>query len=195
MKTILLALILLAAWYHFYNIETAPPIGPGIKGGPSPYQTALAPNTFDFKGVTLTEKASFSLTAKVLSAEHYYFDRHSKLSSLDVVLGWQELSDEEVVSQIQFSQSERQYKWVSNSSTISNQEIQTSTANIHLIPATEAISKQLKQLKIGNIIYVNGLLVDVSNPSGWHWKTSLSRTDTGKHSSEILYLTELEIIE
>jgi hypothetical protein len=40
---------------------------------------------------------------------------------------------------------------------------------------------------------LQGLLVDVDHPSGWRWRTSLSRDDTGGGSCEIVYLQEIEI--
>jgi hypothetical protein len=35
--------------------------------------------------------------------------------------------------------------------------------------------------------------VDIDHPSGWHWRTSLSRKDTGGGSCEIVYLEDFEI--
>ncbi|MCF6345659.1 MAG: hypothetical protein L3J00_04215, partial [Thiomicrorhabdus sp.] len=105
------------------------------------------------------------------------------------------LSDEKILNQIDFSQSSRQYQWNAPTQVLTEQEIQKTSSNIHLIPANDDVAQRLKQLKIGQIIYLSGTLVDVNNPSGWNWKTSLTRTDTGKKSSEILYLTEFEIIE
>ncbi len=196
MKTLILVLLLLGAWYHFYYIETLPNTHSDATVDMGPFQhTITPPKKFEFKGVTLVEKANFSLTAKVLSAERYYFDRHSSLSSMDIVVGWFNLSNDTILNDIKFLQSDRGYQWQSNSEIVTNQEILRTTSNIHLIPATDEIAQQLKQIKIGQVIYLEGRLVDVENPSGWNWKTSLSQTDTGKNSSEILYLTELNIIE
>ncbi len=195
MKTIIFLLILAGAWYHFYYIGTMPNSGSNTTVDAGPFQSNVAPKKFEFKEVTLTEKASYSVTAKVLSAERYYFDRHSKISTMDVVIGWYNLSDESILDQIEFSQSDRQYQWHAPTQVLSEQEIVSTSSNIHLIPANDEIAQQLKQLKIGQIIYLNGVLVDVDNPLGWHWKTSLEGTDTGKNASEILYLTEFEIVE
>ncbi len=196
MKTLILVLLLLGAWYHFYYIETLPNTQSDATVDTGPFQHTTPPlNKFKFKDVTLIEKASFSLTAKVLSAERYYFDRHSSLSSMDIVVGWFNLSNDIILNDMKFLQSDRGYQWQSNSEAVTNEEILRTTSNIHLIPATDKIAQQLKKIKIGQVIYLEGSLVDVENPSGWNWKTSLSQTDTGKNSSEILYLTELNIIE
>ncbi|VAW49789.1 hypothetical protein MNBD_GAMMA04-785 [hydrothermal vent metagenome] len=195
MKTVIFLLILAGAWYHFYYIETVANSGSSTTVDTSPFQDQVPYKKFEFKDVTLTPKASYSVTARVISAERYYLDRNSNISTLDVLVGWYNLSDEAILKQIKFSQSDRQYKWHAPTQVLSEQEIQTTSSNIHLIPANDEIAEQFKQLKIGQIIYLNGTLVDVNNPSGWSWKTSLNRTDTGKNSSEILYLTEFEIVE
>ena len=195
MKTVIFLLILAGAWYHFYYIEALPESNSNTTVDAEPFQHQVPAKKFEFKGVTLTPKASYSVTARVISAERYYLDRNSNISTLDVVIGWFNLSDEAILKQIEFSQSDRKYKWHALTQELSEEEIQKTSSNIHLIPANDDIAQQLKQLKIGQIIYLNGTLVDVNNPSGWSWKTSVSRTDTGKNSSEILYLTEFEIVE
>ncbi|VAW48977.1 hypothetical protein MNBD_GAMMA04-1708 [hydrothermal vent metagenome] len=195
MKTVIFLLVLAAAWYHFYYIETLPNSNSDTTVDAGPFQDKVKTNKFEFKDVILTEKATYSVTARVLSAERYYLDRNSNISNLDVLIGWYNLSNESILNQIEFSQSSRQYQWHAPTQVLSEQEIQTSSSNLHLIPENDDIAQQLKRLKIGQIIYLNGILVDVNNPSGWHWKTSLSRSDTGKHSSEILYVTEFEIVD
>lgn len=195
MKTIIFLLILAGTWYHFYYIETLPNSNSENTVDAGPFQYKTEDKKFDFKDVTLTEKATYSVTAKVISAERYYLDRHSNVSTMDVVIGWYNLSNEKILNQIEFSQSDRQYQWHAPTQVLTDKEIQTTSSNLHLIPANDEIAQQLKQLKIGHIIYLSGTLVDVHNPSGWSWKTSLTRTDTGKKSSEILYLTEFEIVE
>ncbi|MCF6253983.1 MAG: hypothetical protein L3J38_04465 [Thiomicrorhabdus sp.] len=195
MKTIIFLLILAAAWYHFYYIETVPLSGSKATVDAGPFQYKVAGKKFEFKDVTLLEKATYSVTAKVLSAERYYFDRHSNLSTWDVLIGWYNLSDETILNQIEFSQSDRQYQWHAPTQVLSEQEIQRTSSNIHLIPENEEIAQKLKQIKIGQIIYLNGTLVDVDNPSGWHWKTSVNQNDTGKKAGKILYLKEFEVVE
>ncbi|HIE40154.1 MAG TPA: hypothetical protein EYP76_01840, partial [Thiomicrorhabdus sp.] len=139
MKTFIFLLLLLGSWYHFYYIETLPNTQSDATVDTGPFQHTVPSKKFEFKDVTLIEKASFSLTAKVLSAERYYFDRHSSLSSMDIVVGWFNLSNDIILSDIKFLQSDRGYQWQSNSDIVTNQEILRTTSNIHLIPATDEI--------------------------------------------------------
>jgi hypothetical protein len=63
-----------------------------------------------------------------------------------------------------------------------------------MIPGSSWLEKELKQIRHGDIVQLNGYLVDVDADSGWHWRTSLSRDDSGNGACEIVYL-ESVIIE
>jgi hypothetical protein len=62
-----------------------------------------------------------------------------------------------------------------------------------MIPAYSFIRKKLKGVRVGDIVRLQGKLVDIDHPSGWHWRTSLRRDDTGGGSCEIVYLEDIEI--
>jgi hypothetical protein len=64
---------------------------------------------------------------------------------------------------------------------------------MHMIPARKSIERQLKDLRPGNIVVLEGYLVDVDHPSGWRWRTSLSRTDTGNGACEIVYVESITV--
>jgi len=48
-------------------------------------------------------------------------------------------------------------------------------------------------VRVGDIVRLRGKLVDIDHPSGWHWRSSLRRDDTGGGSCEIVYLEDIEI--
>lgn len=60
-----------------------------------------------------------------------------------------------------------------------------------MIPARKDIARSLKKLRQGDIITLRGYLVDVDHDSGWYWRTSTSRTDTGSGACEIVYVESL----
>ena len=64
---------------------------------------------------------------------------------------------------------------------------------MHMIPATRTIGRKLKSLRVGDIIKLDGLLVDVDHDSGWFWRTSMSRMDTGAGACEIVFVESLSV--
>jgi len=134
------------------------------------------------------------VSAKVISAERYYFDYEARVSPVDFALGWGPMSDESILEQIDIWQEGRWYKWTSDSMPISKQEIILNSSNMHMIPETDAIAKELKRIRNGDLVSISGMLVDVRSGSSWKWKTSTSRSDTGPTACEIVFVKSIEII-
>jgi hypothetical protein len=49
---------------------------------------------------------------------------------------------------------------------------------------------RLRSVAGGDIIELRGYLVEVTAPDGWHWRSSLSRTDSGDGACELMWVTE-----
>ena len=142
----------------------------------------------------ITPRAEFEIRARVLSRENYRLGSEADLSPLDLALGWGVMSDQAVLDRIEISQGSRwYYTRYDLPAPVSDQAIIHNSGNMHMIPAQNRISKKLKGIRVGDIVRLQGMLVDVDHPSGWHWRTSLSRSDTGGGSCEIVYLEEIEI--
>jgi len=142
----------------------------------------------------LTSRAEFEIRARVLSRKNYSWGSEADLSPVDLALGWGVMSDQAVIDQIEISQGSRwYYTRYQLPAPISDTEIIQNSGNMHIIPAQSRIEKKLKQVRVGDIVRLRGRLVDIDHPSGWHWRTSLSRDDTGGGSCEIVYLEDIEI--
>ena len=70
--------------------------------------------------------------------------------------------------------------------------VESHTANMHMIPAGDEIASGLTSLRPGHIVRLKGYLIEVRSPEGWHWRSSLTRTDTGRGACEIVYVESLE---
>ncbi|WP_019556250.1 hypothetical protein [Thiomicrorhabdus arctica] len=194
MKKIVLLIVLLLAWRHFYYIPDAPKMGPGAFASGSPSQENISIDPFRFNGYTLTPRASFDVIAKVISVERYYFDYEARVSPVDFVLGWGPMSDESILEQIDISQDGRWYKWTSDSMPITKEEIMQNSSNMHMIPENDAIAEALKRVRNGDLVSISGILVDVKSGSSWKWKTSTSRSDTGS-TGEIVFIKSIKRID
>ena len=127
------------------------------------------------------------------SAEHYAFGREADLAPVDLALGWGAMSDEAVLSKIKISQSNRFYYWHVDAFPIAREQIESNSANMHMIPATSAIEETLESIRPGQIIKLSAYLVEVKAADGWHWRSSLSRTDTGSGACELVYVKALSV--
>lgn len=195
MKNLLLLIFLIAAAWKLFVSDTVE-LGPGVKVLQAPIQQMVSGEQgFDFKGYQITRLASFDLKAKILSKEAYSLGRESDLSPVDLALGWQNMSDEKVLTQIDISQSNRWYHWHVKQFPIPRKEIETQSANMHLVPANDLVEDMIELAKQGQIIEIRGSLIRVESDDNWHWQSSLTRDDTGAHACELVYVDSFNIIE
>lgn len=194
MKNVLLLLFVITACWKLLGGDAVVELGPGVLVSDDPKQTAiLAGKPFDVKSYQITPLASFVIKAKVLSKNSYLLGRESDLSPIDLALGWKKMSDEAVLNQIVITQSGRWYHWQVDDFPIPRIEIETQSANMHLIPASNAIESMIKQVKQGQIIDMRGYLVRVDAKDGWHWLSSLTRNDTGAHACELVFVESFNV--
>ena len=161
-----------------------------------------APKQVDVRGVAsvtmdeyeLTPRAEFEIRARVLSRKNYRWGSEADLSPVDLALGWGVMSDQAVIDRMEISQGSRwYYTRYELPAPVPDMEIIQNSGNMHMVPAQKWIRKKLKGVRVGDIVRLRGRLVDIDHPSGWHWRTSLRRDDTGGGSCEIVYLEEIEI--
>lgn len=165
----------------------------GEIAGTQPIQNPVNQSQFSINGYQITPLQSFEVEARVLSKKHYSFGRAADLAPVDLALGWGRMSDQAILKDIEISQSNRFYHWRVVKFPIPRREIETQSANMHMIPADKQIESSLKSIKPGQIVKFSGYLVQVQADDGWHWKSSLSREDTGAGACELVYVKRLAI--
>lgn len=160
----------------------------------SPVQTAIFhAKPFLFRDYTVTPVAEFEIKALVLSSAQYIWGRESKLAPVDLALGWGPMSDGKVLKDLDITQGNRWYFYHYQHIPIPDGEIIAHSANMHLMPATPQIARMIKKAKKGDVVAFKGYLVNVKADDGWNWNSSLSRTDTGGHSCELVWVDEFNI--
>ena len=197
MKRALYLLLLLAlalAWRDWSHREIVHQ--PGVLVAELPRQLpADASAIIRLRDYSLTPRARFELRARVLSREDYRWDTGSGLAPMDLALGWGAMSDQAVLDRIEISQGARWYfTRYDPPAPLSDRDIIRHSSNMHVVPADAAILGRLRELRRGDLVWLSGLLVDADHDSGFRWRTSLSREDTGDGSCELFYV-ERVIIE
>ncbi len=78
---------------------------------------------------------------------------------------------------------------------IPGSEIITHSANMHMIPASDEVEETLLSAIRGDIVDLQGYLVEVHGEKGWKWVSSLRRDDTGDGSCELVYVEKATVRE
>ena len=167
----------------------------GVLVPTEPSQTSFSnKNSFKHNGYKISPQAKFDITARVLGRENYRLGRESDLSPIDLALGWKNMSDQRVLEKMEISQSNRFYFWRVKDYPIPRNEIVSSSANMHMIPANSVVASKLGEVHKGHVVRLKGYLVNISADDGWSWNSSLERTDSGNGACEIIWVEQAEII-
>lgn len=187
MLRLLLGLLLTIAVAHVWwsDREIARPPGPVAPAEPVQENLKAGP-TWEIAGHAVTALARFAITARVLGSERYRRDREAALAPIDLALGWGPMSDSRVLADIDISQYGRFYFWETSEPLIDPSEIISHSANMHLIPASDAVRETLFDARRGHVVALRGWLVEVTDDDGWRWKSSLRRDDDGGGACEIV---------
>jgi hypothetical protein len=188
-----IALALYIAWGGWHWLATRPVHPPdGVLALEDPQQVDLDHGTQIRMGRwTLTERASYHITARVLGSETYHFDALADLVPEDLALGWGPMSDNRILRGIDISQSNRFYYWHSTSLPVPRDVIVAHSANTHVIPRSPAVATLLSRIRQGQVVTLTGALVDGRRNDGMWIKTSMSRTDSGAGACEVLLVSDV----
>jgi hypothetical protein len=191
LKILLLLYVLWGGWNWFANRPLHPP--DGVLAGNDPEQTDLpSGDQLRVGRWTLTMRADYRITARILGREPYHFDALADLVPEDLALGWGPMSDNRILRTMDISQSNRFYYWSAPAhSSIARESIITHSANTHVIPQNSLIRKQLSGLHPGQVVTLSGELVDAVRDDGMWIRTSLTRSDTGPGACEVLLVNDV----
>ena len=173
-------------------------IEPGIVAPEEPVQINLEKQSvIHHKEYRLLPLATFSVTARVLGKERYRFDRGAGLAPFDLALGWGKMSDVSVTEPLQINQAVRRVRlwWDLEDLKIPRRELEMSSSNMHIVPATDEVKRTLKKISSGDVITFSGYLVEARDDGGFQWRSSMSREDRGDGACELVYVEELTILE
>ncbi len=190
----LAAVLGFAGWMYWNGRPVAQP--PGILAPEEPLQTEPASGeSWSFRSYQLTSLAQFQIRARVLGTERYRFDRAAELSPVDLALGWGPMSDSRVLAALTIRQQDRFYFWSASTMPIPAGEVISHSANMHLIPATDAVAKRLLGAKVGQLVELRGQLVRAEGRDGFRWVSSLTRMDSGDGACEVIWVEAARVAD
>jgi hypothetical protein len=168
---------------------------PGVLVAADPEQRVIESDALIERGeFRLRPRAEFNATVRILHREDYFAGPLAKLVPTDFAVGWGPMSDSAVLANIEISQGNRFYFWRTENWPIGRADIETHSANWHVIPEDAEVSGVLGRLRAGSVVELRGQLVDIEGGEGG-MRTSLSRGDTGAGACEILLAESARITE
>jgi hypothetical protein len=189
-------LMVTGGWQGWHNWRLRPVHPPdGLLAPDDPLQSDLVNAPAVVHGHwTLTPRARYDITARILSREDYSFDALADLVPEDLALGWGGMSDNRILRLLKIGQGSRFYSFrVIAPLPFSAQEAGYHSANTHVIPTDSFVRSQLAGLRVGQVVHLEGLLVDGVRADGYNFHTSLTRHDTGAGACEVMLVEHVEV--
>lgn len=143
------------------------------------------------RGFLIEAVAGYEIEALVLSARQYRLARFGRVVPMDLALGWGPMSQPDVLRRLKIQQAHRWYlyRW-QDPPPIPKDEMEHHSANVHILPATDAIYRDLRRLGPGDRVRLVGRLVNVSDDRG-EMRTSRSREDRAGGACEVMWVDEV----
>jgi len=139
----------------------------------------------------IAPRATYDISAKVVAREHFLAGSGA-LIPWDLALVWGPLVDEPYRSKLSFFQYARIITASWRVGSFDRDLINAHMANNHLIPATPGVLRAIAHIRTGDIVRLEGDLVDATAP-GFEWRTSLTRTDTGLGACETIWVKAVTV--
>jgi hypothetical protein len=197
-KIAVLAALAWGSWDAWRTRPADPP--PGILAPSPPDQQPLNPDSAAARALPrgdweLLPRARYSITARLLSRQGYRFDSMAEVSPLDFALGWGPMSDTRVLEALRIGQGGRFFSlsW-RETPPLPAETLMQHSANVHIIPANSGIARRLDRVRRGEIVRLEGRLVDGERGDGMEFRTSLTRSDTGGGACEVLLVEDLAVL-
>ena len=168
-------------------------------GTSEPIQTDSHREPFDLarggRRFRLTPRARWDESATVESVDRYHWGPAAALIPEDLALAWGPVLLPPYAGHVRYSQMNRWYFYGYSDPSLDRNVIRLHSANTHLIPATSRIRAASGCISKGDMVRLEGWLVDADgiDEPDFHWRTSLSRADEGPESCETVYVERLTI--
>ncbi|MFO1454954.1 MAG: hypothetical protein U1F18_01800 [Steroidobacteraceae bacterium] len=191
-------LVVALGWSGWHWLASRPQHWPpGVVAPDEPLQREL--ETDDARprrraSFTATPRARLAAAVRVLSKEGYRVDPLAAAVPFDLAVGWGPMSDSAVIARLDISQSARFYSWRhAGAPPLPDREINRHSANWHVVPGNADVKRALARVRVGDIVELEGLLVDLWRDDGGQARTSLRRDDTGAGACEIIWVERLSV--
>lgn len=211
LMTIAVAALMLVALFSFQEksmaLDSNSLVSYGIDAGSIPFQNDVPLFSlnleYDNSEAVLTGGETYSISARAWSTREYS-DSISDIVPYDMLLAWGDMADDEAGDQLSWTQSDRKGQVSgmlggSDGFDVSSDYVVTHVSNNHLVPANDRIREALSDIEPGDMIRIQGRLVDIKVYTGdghaYTMSTSRNRADQGDGACEIIYVESLKINE
>ena len=151
----------------------------------------LAPTV---EGQSIEVLQPFKGDFRILGSKIYTDDPQAKFSPIDYAVSWGLFAEPEIARHITVNQYDRYLNWKMDRVPVPTEVAMQMVSNMHIIPANPEIAAKIKKVKRGDLVRLQGELVEVKDQD-LVWTSSLTPTDTGDGACEVFRVSSIQWIE
>lgn len=151
----------------------------------------LAPVSEDQK-ISVLE--SFEGEFRILGSKEYKDDAQAQFSPIDYAVTRGIFTEPEIARQISINQYDRYLNWKMARPPIPPRLATQLVSNMHIIPANPEIAAEIKKVKRGDLIRLEGDLVQI-NAKDLVWKSALDWNGVGDGACKLIRVDSIKWIE
>ena len=211
LSPIIFLIILVLAGVTIYAFKPSKGERRALSGLEEPVQSKLKKEdgtgtSFEKAGydVTVNYLYKYEVDALVLSTKDYKgLGIQDSLSPKDIGVAWGKVAENNLAIDFQWSQSNRFLNWYVDDINVlapvgGPDGVTQSCSNNHIIPADDNVKSQLKKVKMGDHVQIEGYLISLNGVDSkghtFTWNSSTSRTDSGDGACEVIYATKISVV-
>ena len=131
---------------------------------------------------------------RILGSKIYTDDEQAKFSPIDYAVSWGLFAQPEIARTIAVNQYDRYLNWKMPKVPVPVEQAMQMVSNMHIVPASPEIAEQIKQVKRGDLVRLQGELVEIKDQD-LVWRSSLTPTDIGDGACEVFRVNSIQWIE
>jgi len=194
LKHIFLIIVLIFSYFLWEQRPVR--YGGGITVESKPMVDRIAfPNAIETENYAIIPRYKIEGTVRIIAKKRYWLDDMRHISSVDLLLAWDRMSDEDLLRQMLVKINDRSYQVQMTKPPFQRGNIHENLIMAHSIPASEQISDKLKSIRRGQLIHFSGYIVNIENRTGNEWISPVRNHWPQQRSSQWIWFEDLEFIE
>jgi len=136
----------------------------------------------------------FSGEFRILGSKEYQDDEQAKFSPIDYAVTRSRFTEPAIARQISINQYDRFLNWKMARPPIDPRLATQLVSNMHIIPGNPEIAKQIKKVKRGDLVRLQGDLVQI-NADNLVWKSALDWNGVGDGACRLIRVDSIQWVE
>jgi len=170
--------------------------GPGVVAESKPDIAGIDfPNPIETNNFIITPKFEIEGKVRVIAKNRYWFEDMSHVSPFDLLLSWDRMSDEDLLTRMLVQIDNRSYHVQMTKPPYQRGNIHEHLLMTHTIPATEIIQDKISSLRRGQLVSFSGYVVDIENRLGDKWVSPVHDGLPANRSSQWVWVESITLEE